>query len=337
MQSTIAHSSPQTMEDEEIKKIQTAINTLLRASQATNGTSERLPGRPAVAPRTKENGIGNVQQDSNMDFAWDMAAKLHEKNFIRLVSKKPPILHTVYRLLNKLQMGDWGYRVNIAEMQRMYLRALQVSLVDKAVKMQAQGDKSGTETVLKEGRHLAGLLRDYTQAVQDYEYMTKVSQQPFDFFIASSERYHDNYVLDQVMRKHGVGGRQFADPPRMTYESMKLHALPTGPWGNESFPEPLGGTRNASAKAVLRRNFWFKIMGALVGGAFLVGPMWLLVLKRELYLNLGVATGFVFAFGFSMVGCVDRLDQVFASTLAYSAVLMVFVGVMFDKQFPEGA
>lgn len=200
MQSTIAHSSPQTMEDEEIKKIQTAINTLLRASQATNGTSERLPGRPAVAPRTKENGIGNVQQDSNMDFAWDMAAKLHEKNFIRLVSKKPPILHTVYRLLNKLQMGDWGYRVNIAEMQRMYLRALQVSLVDKAVKMQAQGDKSGTETVLKEGRHLAGLLRDYSKQYPDVIYLYLTLLFTFSILINSQILIRSKVYLNSCSR-----------------------------------------------------------------------------------------------------------------------------------------
>lgn len=76
---------------------------------------------------------------------------------------------------------------------------------------------------------------------------------------------------------------------------------------------------------------------ALAAGAFLVGPMWLLVLQRGLYVNLGAATGFVVTFGLLMVGYVDKPEQVFASTLAYAAVLMVFVGVMFDKQFPENA
>lgn len=63
--------------------------------------------------------------------------------------------------------------------------------------------------------------------------------------------------------------------------------------------------------------------------------MWFLVLHQELYVNLGVATGFVSAFGFLMVFFVNSLEGVFASTLAYAAVLMVFVGVMFDKQFPD--
>ncbi|KAK1515759.1 uncharacterized protein CCOS01_12957 [Colletotrichum costaricense] len=335
MQPPIAQGNAPITRNEEAKEIQDAINTILETAQKTHEPSEKMPDSPINAPRLSRDDMDETELNS--EFAWDIATKLHAKNFVRLVSRKPPVLHTIYRLLNKLQMGDWGYRVNIAEMQRMHLRALQVGLVDKAVEMQVRGNAMGPEAIAKDGKLLASLLREYTQAVQDYEYMTKVSQQPFDFFVASSERYQDSYVLDKVMRKNRVGARDFADPPRMTYESMKLHALPTGPWGSEENPEPLGGTRNASAKAVLRRNFWWKIMGAVVGGAFLVGPMWLLVLQRDLYLNLGVATAFTFAFGFLIVGCVDQLDQVFASTLAYAAVLMVFVGVMFDKQFPEGA
>ncbi|OHF00873.1 hypothetical protein CORC01_03701 [Colletotrichum orchidophilum] len=182
-------------------------------------------------------------------------------------------------------MGDWGHRVNIVEMQQMYLEAVQVSLVDMEVDI---------------------------------------------------GRYEDSYVLDKVMRKNRVGPGEITNRPRRTYEDMELDAFPSGPWINEENPEPLGGTRNTSAKAVLRRNLWWKMIGAVVRSAFLVGPMWLLVLNRELYLKLGVARGFVFAFGLLMVGCVDRLEQVFIPTLRYAAVLMAFVGVMFDKQFPEG-
>lgn len=56
--------------------------------------------------------------------------------------------------------------------------------------------------------------------------------------------------------------------------------------------------------------------------------MWLLVLKQELYIQLGVTTGCVSAFGLLMAWYLATLEAVFASTLAYSAVLMVFVGVM---------
>ncbi|KAK1546478.1 hypothetical protein CPAR01_00445 [Colletotrichum paranaense] len=253
MQPPIAQGNSPISQNEEAKEIQDAINTILETAQKTHEPSEKMPDSPINAPRLSRDDMDETELNS--EFAWDIATKLHAKNFVRLVSRKPPVLHTIYRLLNKLQMGDWGYRVNIAEMQRMHLRALQVGLVDKAVEMQVRGNAMGPEAIAKDGKLLAGLPREYTQAVQDYEYMTKVSQQPFDFFVASSERYQDSYVLDKVMRKNRVGARAFADPPRMTYESMKLHALPTGPWSSEENPEPLGGTRNASAKAVLRRNF----------------------------------------------------------------------------------
>lgn len=163
------------------------------------------------------------------------------------------------------------------------------------------------------------------QAVRDYEYMCKVSQQPFDYFVVSSGRYHDRHVLGQVRRSKDLDVEQFADLSRPD-SSLKI------PW--ETTPEPIGWPRNASAKKEARRSLWWKFSGALVAGGFLIGPMWLLVLHQELHVNLGVATGFVSAFGFLMVFFVNSLEGVFASTLAYAAVLMVFVGVMFDKQFP---
>lgn len=193
MQSPTGNNNWQVTEDEEVKKIQTAINTLLRASQATNEPSERLSDSPSVASHSKGNGVDEHQLHSNMKFAWDIAAKLHAKNFIRMVSRKPPILHTVYRLLNKLQMGDWGYRVNIAEMQRMYLRALQVSLVDKAVKMQVQGDELGSETIVKEGRLLAGLLRDYCKWFPDAACLCL-----FRFFLCY--QFHGSYLVQRCIQ-----------------------------------------------------------------------------------------------------------------------------------------
>lgn len=68
-------------------------------------------------------------------------------------------------------------------------------------------------------------------------------------------------------------------------------------------------------------------MGALVGAAFLVRPIWLLALKQEIYLQPGVTTSCIIAFGLIMVVSLDALDAVFAETLAYAAVLMAFVGM----------
>ena len=54
----------------------------------------------------------------------------------------------------------------------------------------------------------------------------------------------------------------------------------------------------------------------MVGGAFLVGLLWGLALKRELYFELGLTTGCVSAFGPLMVLYLLLLEAVFAATLA---------------------
>ena len=63
----------------------------------------------------------------------------------------------------------------------------------------------------------------------------------------------------------------------------------------------------------------------------MVAPMWVLVLKRDMWVHLGVTTGCVFAFGFLASWSLGTLEGVFAATLAYAAVLMVFVGVMMQE------
>lgn len=156
------------------------------------------------------------------------------------------------------------------------------------------------------------------QAVQDHEYMTKYSSQRYDPFIASSERLHDKYFLNKELNRIG------ATPSEL--EELKPFAPAAGPWEIETNgrgAQPLLSTRMAAVKKAL----WSRVGGALVGGAFLIGPMWGLVLKREVYFHLGLTTGCVFVFGLLIAWYLKNLEAVFTATLAYAAVLMVFVGV----------
>ena len=148
------------------------------------------------------------------------------------------------------------------------------------------------------------------------------SSKAYDYFIVSSERYNDDRVLEEVVK---------SDDKENLYIAKEGLAHFTGPWerGKENDWEanPIGRTRSENEKTVRRRAFWWKLGGAIVGAGFLIGPMWLLALKQGLYLQLEATTGFVFGFGLIMAYFVDRVDQVFAGTLAYAAVLMVFVGL----------
>lgn len=148
------------------------------------------------------------------------------------------------------------------------------------------------------------------------------SSRAYDYFIVSSERHHDRTVILDAMDDY------FTSMEDM-YNQKQDRALPTGPWEylKHGRAEPIGGTRNDSIKRLLRHAFWWKLSAAIVGAGFLVGPMWLLALEQRLYLQLEATTGFVFGFGLVLAYFVDKIDQVFAGTLAYAAVLMVFVGL----------
>ncbi len=154
-----------------------------------------------------------------------------------------------------------------------------------------------------------------------------VSQKPYDIFVASSERYQDLILLNLSMNEKGKYQNDLAEDTT----HIKSTAIPTGPWEKLSpndEVDPIGRSRNANTKRALREAFWSRVSGALVGGVFLIGPMWLLALKPGLLFQLSATTVCVFAFGLLAAWYVERLEHVFSSTLAYAAVLMVFVGVV---------
>jgi hypothetical protein len=162
------------------------------------------------------------------------------------------------------------------------------------------------------------------------------SSRDYDYFVVSPERYHDRNVIQMITRVN-----TYADAIRVLKSKLRKRPMPsTGPWeevkdGTNRYAEPIGGTRHDSIRTVLRRAFWWKLFAATFGAGFLIGPMWALALKEGLYFQLGLTSGFVFSFGILLAYFVERIDQVFAGTLAYAAVLMVFVGL--SVQWSRGA
>jgi hypothetical protein len=66
---------------------------------------------------------------------------------------------------------------------------------------------------------------------------------------------------------------------------------------------------------------------AVLGGVFLLVPMWLMVLHRTRYTALVSTTVFVAFFGLVMVRFLEKEMEVLSVTAAYAAVLVVFVGL----------
>lgn len=93
--------------------------------------------------------------------------------------------------------------------------------------------------------------------------------------------------------------------------------------GSACTKDPLHTARSDSIRVKRQRRLGM----AVLGGAFLIGPMWIMVLHNTLYTCLVSTTVFVAVFGIMMAYKLDDGKDVLSSTAAYAAVLVVFVGV----------
>ncbi|KAJ6099705.1 hypothetical protein N7467_001240 [Penicillium canescens] len=207
-----------------------------------------------------------------------------------------------------------SYRINLSELQRLRLRQLQRTLVGHAIDLRYDAiEPSGwTED-----------LREYVQALQDYDYMGKHVLNAEDPFIVTGERFVDRLMLQVAMREK----ENEADPLHWEKSNVK--------WETSAIrAKPVGGTRDENFRQAWIRGFRKRLGVAAVGGIFLIVPMWLIVLHRTLYTGLVSATVFVAIFGLVMALFLDELKDVLSSTAAYSAVLVVFVGLTVSNNTP---
>lgn len=89
----------------------------------------------------------------------------------------------------------------------------------------------------------------------------------------------------------------------------------------EFFGSRVDMNRKQAAKAYLN-----KVVMAAIGGAFLIGPMLLMVLHKTLLTTLLTSSICVFAFGLLMAMFLEKPFDVLSATAAYAAVLVVFIG-----------
>lgn len=86
------------------------------------------------------------------------------------------------------------------------------------------------------------------------------------------------------------------------------------------------GTRNENERMAQLNDFQRRLLAAAIGGVFLIGPMWVMVLVNSSLTSLLVTTFSVTFFGLVMASSLKDHKDVTASTAAYAAVLVVFVG-----------
>ncbi|KAN0098875.1 hypothetical protein V8E51_014538 [Hyaloscypha variabilis] len=101
----------------------------------------------------------------------------------------------------------------------------------------------------------------------------------------------------------------------------------TQKWLDKDDTSTILGSRNASNRKLATKRFYRRLRTAALSGVFLLGPMWLMALHPELRTVLVSTTIAVVLFGFGMSWFLEKEPDVLASTAAYAAVLVVFVGL----------
>uniref|UniRef100_A0A093VFN2 DUF6594 domain-containing protein n=1 Tax=Talaromyces marneffei PM1 TaxID=1077442 RepID=A0A093VFN2_TALMA len=202
---------------------------------------------------------------------------------------------------------EHSYRINFSELQRLHLRQLQHKLIQHAVDLRYNAS---------EPAGWAEDLRQYVQALQDFDYMGKHIELPKDPFYVTGERFIERCMLQVAMKN-----RENDIHPLQCSEAVRE-------WETEGTqPAPIGGTRNRNFQQAWVKDFRKRIGVAMVGGIFLIAPMWLMVLHNTLYISLVATTVCVALFGLLMASVLEKPIDVMSGTAAYAAVLVVFVGL----------
>ncbi|EPE07102.1 hypothetical protein F503_07753 [Ophiostoma piceae UAMH 11346] len=88
-------------------------------------------------------------------------------------------------------------------------------------------------------------------------------------------------------------------------------------------PDPICKPRDQ----LLEDFYTARVLFAVVGSLFLLAPMWIMVLHNTLWTGLATTTAFVSVFAFLAAWRLTTTNEVIGATAAYTAVLVVFVGV----------
>ncbi|RYP76669.1 hypothetical protein DL771_001591 [Monosporascus sp. 5C6A] len=247
---------------------------------------------------------GRVYVDFRDD-RWTLDINLH--NIITTISKQKTWAESIREKWHDITRS---YRVNFAVLQRIYLAQLRERLVRQAVDLRFNREQP---------LGWADTLKEYIQALQDYDYMEKRSLLPGDPFYASGEQY-----LDRKLLEHVVGSRG---------DQLEKETRAVGRWETEAAEPPsIRDTRRDNYHRSWTQGFRRRIGVAAAGGALLVAPMWLMVLRNTLYTALVSTTAFVALFGLMAAIFLTSVMEVMSCTAAYAAVLVVFVGLTTENR-----
>ncbi|KAL5328122.1 hypothetical protein ACEPPN_005830 [Leptodophora sp. 'Broadleaf-Isolate-01'] len=236
--------------------------------------------------------------------------------------------------------------VNLTGLNKIRLHRLQRKLLLEAlrVKYGMSEGKDETSEANADGRGDVGRkpdlrnsdIQDYVQALKDQEYIKSCALRgkSNDPFIVSSANPHSRLFMrecieecfDQVQASLGSSPSDAAIELLLQIQ-MDLDLLePLSTAVNIQSWDLFGGSRYKRNKKEAFEQFLERVGMAVIGGAFLIGPMLVMVLVPGQNTSLITASVCVFAFGIVVSWFLEKKFDVLSATAAYAAVLVVFVG-----------
>ncbi|KAK4188123.1 hypothetical protein QBC35DRAFT_451566 [Podospora australis] len=233
---------------------------------------------------------------------------------------KDQIMMNLINTESKRHSSGVSYSLNFAEVRRHRLHSLRCKLVKDMVRVSAK-----KLDILDD--ELGKNLNAYGFAKLRLHAQTKT--RPRDPFHIDGARVEDREIFSNVLRmdenqwnlscildqedEEPVYGWEF-QPTDVSHGNVFLRLLQRNS-GSES--------RGREVRSAFSRRLFI----ALAGATFLIGPMWLMMLRIEVYTKLVSTTVFVAVFGLLMAYFVEEYKDVLSSTAAYAAVPVVFVGL----------
>lgn len=255
------------------------------------------------------------------------------------LTPRPTYAPTVQAVRDHVYMGKYANASDdpfIATSQRLYDRKFfRLAMAHEATRPKNANTPNGSNNPNHANNPTAGNTNPNNGATEEQEQEQELEQ--------TQEQEEDDSKMPADFLHPGLQTFPI-DGELHVLTLLKKFATPSGPWElDDDDGDGKSNSNRRPARALIstrtkawKQASWFRIGAAVIGGAFLIAPMWILALQRNLYIHLGVATECITAFGASVSVYLETADNVFAATLAYAAVIMVFVGIVIEETGESG-
>lgn len=169
------------------------------------------------------------------------------------------------------------------------------------------------------------------EAVKDWDDIQKIALKgrETDPFVLTTDKTLDRVVLEEVASSWAEGFRADEEIERILPEmgaDFPFSTLPHPSDRKEKRFKTYGGSRTMANGLSEKQQLLKRIGMALLGGAFLIGPILIMVLHKSLPTTLLTTSICAAVFGLVTAIFLEDPFDVLSGTAAYAAVLVVFVG-----------